>query len=147
MTVTADTIRLISLGEYTVGESGTITESDFASYLQYAQDQFSTDSPGNHTSSQADQAIALLICHYIDRANNDQSIKSEDAGDGSTSFDGSGSNWMKSYKEIVNSLLTKYKRDLENPSGSYRQPTKAAHRRDGGFSGVGAPASSWGRWR
>ncbi len=143
MTVTADTIRLVSRGEYTV--PGTVTEPDFLSYLQWAEGRFLTDSPGNHTSPQADEAIALLICHYIDRGDNDQSIKSEDAGDGATSFDGSGSNWMKSYREIITSLLAKHARDQANPSGTYQQPSKAAHRRDGGISGLGAPASSWGR--
>ncbi|HWQ67992.1 MAG TPA: hypothetical protein VN372_14125 [Methanospirillum sp.] len=142
MTVTADTIRLISQGEYSVGTNGTISVSDFSIYLQWAEDQFRTDSPGNYTSGQADQAVGLLICHYIDRTKNDQHIKAEDAGDGSTSFDETGSNWMKSYREIILSLETKAERNRQNPVGTYQHPSKPAYRRDA-TGALGAPASSW----
>ena len=142
MTVTADTIRLISLGEYTIGESGTISDSDFNTYLLWATDHFNTDTPGNHSSSQSDQAIALLICHYIDRAKNDQHITAEDAGDGKTSFDSSGSNWMKSYQAVISSLIEKHNRDLSNPSGAFRQPSKPAIRTNSGAAS-GMPINSY----
>lgn len=144
MTVTADTIRLISLGEYTIGTTGTIPEADFNQYLLWATDQFSSDSPGNHTAAQSDQAIGLLVCHYIDRGKTDQHITSEDAGDGSTKFDSSGSNWMKSYQAVISSLKEKYSRDLSNPSGAFRQPSKPAIRTNhGAASGMQMNSYTW----
>jgi len=129
MVVTADTIRLVSQGEYTVGVGKTITESDFAIYLQWATDQFALDNPGNATASLTDQAISLLVCHYIDRANNDQHLKYENAGDGKVAFDSSGSNWMKSYQVIVTSLVEKIERDRDTPV-TVKLPRRGVVRKD-----------------
>lgn len=129
MTCTADTIRLITQGEYSVGTSGTITSADFATYLLWAEAQFSIDNPGNATDSLADLAVGLLICHYIDRAKTDQNIKSEDAGDGATTYGESGSNWMKSYQSLISSLQDKITRDQAG-AGVSQQPSRGVVRTD-----------------
>ena len=142
MAVTADTIRLISQGEYTIGVSGTISESDFSTFLLWATSQFSLDNPGNSTDAISDMAVGLLVCHYIDRAKNDQHITSEDAGDGTTEFDTSGSNWMKSYQEIISSLKTKAAELRANPGLTVKQPSTGVTRKDAGSSGIGMASSS-----
>ena len=142
MAVTADTIRLISQGEYTVGTSGTITEADFSTFLLWATSQFSLDNPGNSTDAISDLAIGLLICHYIDRTKNDQHITAEKAGDGSTEFDSSGSNWMKSYQEIISSLKVKAAELRANPGLTVKQPSSGVTRKDAGSSGIGMAPSS-----
>jgi len=142
MAVTADTIRLISQGEYTIGTSGTISEADFSTFLLWATSQFSLDNPGNSTDAISDLAIGLLICHYIDRTKNDQHITSEEAGDGSTRFDSSGSNWMKSYKEIISSLKAKAAELRANPGLTVKQPSSGVTRKDAGSSGIGMAPSS-----
>lgn len=142
MAVTADTIRLISQGEYTIGTSGTITEADFSTFLLWATSQFSLDNPGNSTDAISDLAIGLLICHYIDRTKNDQHITSEKAGDGSTEFDSSGSNWMKSYQEIISSLKVKAAELRANPGLTVKQPSSGVTRKDAGSSGIGMAPSS-----
>lgn len=142
MAVTADTIRLISQGEYTIGTSGTISEADFSTFLLWATSQFSLDNPGNSTDAISDMAIGLLICHYIDRTKNDQHITSEDVGDGSTRFDSSGSNWMKSYQEIISSLKVKAAELRANPGLTVKQPSSGVTRKDAGSSGIGMAPSS-----
>lgn len=142
MAVTADTIRLISQGEYTIGTSGTISEADFSTFLLWATSQFSLDNPGNSTDAISDMAIGLLVCHYIDRTKNDQHITSEDAGDGTTGFDSSGSNWMKSYREIISSLKTKAAELRANPGLTVKQPSTGVTRKDAGSSGIGMASSS-----
>ncbi len=142
MAVTADTIRLISQGEYTIGTSGTISEADYSTFLLWATSQFSLDNPGNSTDAISDMAIGLLICHYIDRTKNDQHITAEKAGDGSTEFDSSGSNWMKSYQEIISSLKTKAAELRANPGLTVKQPATGVTRKDAGSSGIGMAASS-----
>ena len=145
MTVTADTIRAISRGEYTIGASGTVSESDFATFLSWANAQFSLDNPGNASDPVADMAVALLVCHYIDRGENDQHIASEKAGDGTTGFDASGSNWMKSYKDVIRTLELKAERDRENPGASVKQPSQGVTRGDAGISSKGMFSSSLSR--
>ena len=142
MAVTADTIRLISQGEYTIGASGTISEADFSTFLLWATSQFSLDNPGNSTDAISDLAIGLLICHYIDRTKNDQHITAEKAGDGSTEFDSSGSNWMKSYQEIISSLKVKAAELRANPGLTVKQPSSGVTRKDAGSSGIGMAPSS-----
>jgi len=142
MAVTADTIRLISQGEYTIGTSGTISEADFSTFLLWATSQFSLDNPGNSTDAISDLAIGLLICHYIDRTKNDQHITAEKAGDGSTEFDSSGSNWMKSYQEIISSLKVKAAELRANPGLTVKQPSSGVTRKDAGSSGIGMAPST-----
>jgi hypothetical protein len=142
MAVTADTIRLISQGEYIIGTSGTISEADFSTFLLWATSQFSLDNPGNSTDAISDLAIGLLICHYIDRTKNDQHITAEKAGDGSTEFDSSGSNWMKSYQEIISSLKVKAAELRANPGLTVKQPSSGVTRKDAGSSGIGMAPST-----
>jgi len=142
MAVTADTIRLISQGEYTIGTSGTISEADYSTFLLWATSQFSLDNPGNSTDAISDLAIGLLICHYIDRTKNDQHITAEKAGDGSTEFDSSGSNWMKSYQEIISSLKVKAAELRANPGLTVKQPSSGVTRKDAGSSGIGMAPST-----
>lgn len=141
MTVTADTIRLVSQGEYIIGDGKTLTDSDFAVFLKWATDQFAIDNPGNATDSIADQAISLLVCHYIDRAQNDQHIRSENAGDGTTGFDETGSNWMKSYQAIVSSLIEKSEREQINLSVG-KKPARSVTRKDATVSVQGMYSSN-----
>jgi hypothetical protein len=51
---------------YTVGSSGTITDAQFVRFLALADAQVTLDDPG-FNQAQANEAIALYICHMIAR--------------------------------------------------------------------------------
>jgi len=126
MTVTTDTI--IALSPYVVITDYTNTE--FATYKTWAEKRYARDTqdwdPGLE-SDEADQAVGLLICHYIKtyKKNAGNDLKSESAGDYSYTRGDSG--YLERYKELLQSYLDQHPPLLKTRGP---QPTRGVQRAD-----------------
>ncbi len=90
---------------FTVGTSGTITLATFTRFLMKADAQLTADDPGSIlTQEQANEAISLLICHYIARKQG-KSGKISESGIGRYGYS-RGSNagltsWLDEYRDAL----------------------------------------------
>lgn len=100
MTVTTDMIAQVS--EFTVGDTGSFTETDYDQYVIWAKLELDSDDLGL-TSAAYDQAHANLICDIFVSSKGGRNFKSENiGGDYSYTKDGSGkSSYRLRYEEIL----------------------------------------------
>jgi hypothetical protein len=86
---------------YTIGTSGTITDAQFVRFLAKSDAQVVLDDPG-FTQVQANEANALLICHYIARKYGKSGKTSESMGRGSYSKKlNHQTSWLDDYYELI----------------------------------------------
>lgn len=101
--MSTDTVGLIS--DYVLGKD--YTEPQFAWFKVRAEERFASEDPGL-TPGQADQAVALLVCHQIYLKKVGGSDKqSESIGDYSytrlTTGQLQGSTWLGQYQDLLKS--------------------------------------------
>lgn len=89
------------ISNYTISASGTITEAQFVRFLAKSDVQVGLDNPG-WSQVQANEANALLICHYIARKLGKSGKTSESLGKGSYSKKLTGqTSWMDDYDDLI----------------------------------------------
>lgn len=103
MTVSPSMILAMSNGVFTVGDTGFITQGAFELYLSQATAQATDDLPSDINSVKKEEAIALLVCHRIERSFGKTDITSESTGgEHSISKKGSGeTSWSLAYNDMV----------------------------------------------
>lgn len=91
-----------AMSGYTIGNASTdtITDAEYTIFLGWAQTKVSQDG----ITAQTDQAISLLICHYISRKGGESGKISESIGNYSyTKASNSISSWMDEYNALAES--------------------------------------------
>lgn len=94
------------ISSFTIASSGgTITDAQFVRFLAKADAQLTADDPGSLLAqAQANEAIALLICHYIARKLG-QSGKISESGIGRYGYSRGSSagltSWMDDYEDLL----------------------------------------------
>jgi hypothetical protein len=89
------------ISTFTISATGTITDATFLRFLAKADDQVALDNPG-FAQVQANEACALLICHYIARRLGKSGKTSESLGRGSYSRKLSGqTSWQDDYDDLI----------------------------------------------
>lgn len=101
MTVSATMIAQIS--EYTVGDSGTFTETDFTYYKTVAGKILDTDDPGLETELY-DYCHALLICHLYYQSKNESEYSEKKVGPVTIKRNISTNRFKRQYDEIIGSF-------------------------------------------
>lgn len=97
------------ISSFTIGSSGTITDAQFVRFLAKADTQLSADDPGAVLGQeQSNEAIALLICHYIARKQG-QSGKVSESGIGRYGYSRGGSAGLTSWLDDYDDLLKRAK--------------------------------------
>ena len=123
------------ISTYTISATGTITEAQFVRFLAKSDAQVTLDDPG-FTQVQANEANALLICHYIARKLGKSGKTSESLGKGSYSRKLTGqTSWMDDYHELI-SLVQNAEMDIANIS------TDGITRDDANMDGLGLDQST-----
>lgn len=97
----ANVILAVTDNGYTISATGSITDATFVRYLATADDQVTLDDPG-FTQDQANEAVALLVCHRIARKLGKLGKTSENLGRGSYSKKLNGmTSWMDEYDDLI----------------------------------------------
>jgi hypothetical protein len=101
MTVT-DNVQAMS--GYTVGTNCTITTTELAIFQAWAESKVSRDG----VTANTDEAIALLICHYISRKSGESGKVSESIGKYSytRAISSGASEWMDEYNRLLRNNQT-----------------------------------------
>jgi hypothetical protein len=98
------------ISSFTIASTGgTITDAQFVRFLAKADAQLTADDPGSLLAqAQANEAIALLICHYIARKQG-KSGKVSESGIGRYGYSRRGSAGLTSWLDDYDDLLQRVK--------------------------------------
>lgn len=99
MAITLDADWISDISPYSVGDSGTITATQFSRYLGIVEDRAEADGA-------TDYMVALLVCDIIERRKGDINTKSEKIGsDYSIQYDDASiTGWMRTYLAELQNL-------------------------------------------
>lgn len=111
MTVDATYISAISGGEYSVGVSGTISQSTFELFLSQAIKQATTDAPNSTGDAVVfDELVGLQVCYRISRMDRKLDVSGEKLGADVSYSKNAEDSWLVAYDKLLSSALKKSKR-------------------------------------
>ena len=128
MTATATTLTLVS--PYTVGDSSssTLSSTEFAALLAWAERDATRDSiPADYY----DQAVALLIAHFV-------YMKDAEADKQSESYGSSGNSWSKvsDMSKVSSPYMTQYNNLIQDTIINQSYSTSGITRADKSMQGL-----------
>jgi len=108
VTVDAAYISAISNGLYTVSDTtGTISTTTFSLYLNQATAQVAAEFPSFASSYLKDEAIGLLVCHRIVRADGRLEFNSESIDGVSYNKQAGETTWSLAYNKMLQGMKGK----------------------------------------
>ena len=110
MTVDAAYIGAISGGEYSVGTTGTISQSTFDLFLAQAVQQATADAPKTVSNSVVfDELVGLQVCYRISRMDRKLDVSGEKLGADVSYSKNAEDSWLVAYDKLLASAKTKSK--------------------------------------
>ena len=123
--MTVCTTMIAQVSEFTVGDTGSFTETDYDQYSIWAKEELDRDDPRLPTSKY-DEAHANLICDIFVSSKGGRNFKSEKIGDYGYTKDSGGNGGKSSYRLRYEEILKQFageqptagqeRIDIETPS-------------------------------